>query len=100
MGGDDDIVDRGGVFALVGPTGVGKTTTTAKLAARCVVRHGADKLALITTDSYRIGASRTIAHLRPHPRRARVSWCAMPPSCARLWSACATSSWCSSTRWA
>lgn len=51
-----DIVDRGGVFALVGPTGVGKTTTTAKLAARCVVRHGADKLALVTTDSYRIGA--------------------------------------------
>ncbi len=51
-----DIVDRGGVFALVGPTGVGKTTTTAKLAARCVVRHGAAKLALVTTDSYRIGA--------------------------------------------
>lgn len=56
MASDADIIDRGGVFALVGPTGVGKTTTTAKLAARCVVRHGADKLALITTDSYRIGA--------------------------------------------
>lgn len=53
---DADIIDRGGVYALVGPTGVGKTTTTAKLAARCVVRHGADKLALITTDGYRIGA--------------------------------------------
>lgn len=53
---DAGIIDRGGVFALVGPTGVGKTTTTAKLAARCVVKHGADKLALITTDSYRIGA--------------------------------------------
>jgi len=53
---DSDIIDRGGVFALVGPTGVGKTTTTAKLAARCVVRYGADKLALLTTDSYRIGA--------------------------------------------
>jgi flagellar biosynthesis protein FlhF len=53
---DADIIDRGGVYAIVGPTGVGKTTTTAKLAARCVVRHGADKLALITTDSYRIGA--------------------------------------------
>ncbi|GAA5159535.1 flagellar biosynthesis protein FlhF [Viridibacterium curvum] len=51
-----DIIDRGGVYALVGPTGVGKTTTTAKLAARCVVRHGADRLALITTDGYRIGA--------------------------------------------
>ncbi|NNM82087.1 MAG: flagellar biosynthesis protein FlhF [Burkholderiales bacterium] len=53
---ETDIVDRGGVYAIVGPTGVGKTTTTAKLAARCVVRHGADKLALVTTDSYRIGA--------------------------------------------
>ncbi|NMG33153.1 flagellar biosynthesis protein FlhF [Azoarcus sp. TTM-91] len=53
---DDDIIDRGGVYALVGPTGVGKTTTTAKLAARCVVRHGASRLALITTDGYRIGA--------------------------------------------
>ncbi|MDY0013347.1 MAG: flagellar biosynthesis protein FlhF [Rhodocyclaceae bacterium] len=53
---DADIIDRGGVYALVGPTGVGKTTTTAKLAARCVVRHGAEKLALITTDGYRIGA--------------------------------------------
>ena len=53
---NDDIVARGGVYALVGPTGVGKTTTTAKLAARAVVRYGADKVALITTDSYRIGA--------------------------------------------
>lgn len=53
---DTDIIDRGGVYALVGPTGVGKTTTTAKLAARCVVRHGAERVALLTTDSYRIGA--------------------------------------------
>ena len=53
---ENDLIDRGGVFALVGPTGVGKTTTTAKLAARCVVRYGADKLALLTTDGYRIGA--------------------------------------------
>lgn len=53
---DADFIDRGGVYALVGPTGVGKTTTIAKLAARCVVRHGAERLALVTTDSYRIGA--------------------------------------------
>jgi flagellar biosynthesis protein FlhF len=53
---EDDLIERGGVYALVGPTGVGKTTTTAKLAARCVVRHGAGKLALLTTDGYRIGA--------------------------------------------
>ncbi|GHU28943.1 hypothetical protein AGMMS50256_12530 [Betaproteobacteria bacterium] len=53
---ENDIIDRGGVYALVGPTGVGKTTTTAKLAARCVLRHGSSKVALITTDVYRIGA--------------------------------------------
>ena len=52
---ENDLLDDGGVFALMGPTGAGKTTTTAKLAARFVVRHGADKLALLTTDSYRIG---------------------------------------------
>lgn len=50
------LVEQGGVFALIGPTGVGKTTTVAKLAARCVVRHGANSLALLTTDSYRIAA--------------------------------------------
>lgn len=55
-GEEDDIVVKGGVYALIGPTGVGKTTTTAKLAARAVVRYGADKVALLTTDSYRIGA--------------------------------------------
>ncbi|KXS39170.1 MAG: flagellar biosynthesis protein [Halomonadaceae bacterium T82-2] len=55
---DDEsrLLDEGGVFALLGPTGVGKTTTTAKLAARYVMRHGADGVALVTTDSYRIGA--------------------------------------------
>jgi len=51
-----DIVAQGGTFALVGPTGVGKTTTIAKLAARCVVKHGPRSLGLVTTDSYRIGA--------------------------------------------
>ena len=53
---EDELLEQGGVFALVGPTGVGKTTSTAKLAARCVMRHGPEKLALITTDAYRIGA--------------------------------------------
>ena len=51
-----DIVDQGGVFAFVGPTGAGKTTTIGKLAARYVLQHGADKVALITTDTYRIAA--------------------------------------------
>lgn len=53
---DECLLERGGVFALVGPTGVGKTTSTAKLAARCVARHGASRIALVTTDGYRIGA--------------------------------------------
>ena len=56
VNGADEIVERGGAYALVGPTGVGKTTTVAKIAARCVVRYGAERLALLTTDSYRIGA--------------------------------------------
>ena len=51
-----DIADRGGVFALVGPTGVGKTTTIAKIAARFVLRHSVDELGLVSTDSYRVGA--------------------------------------------
>lgn len=54
--GDDEIMRQGGAVALLGPTGVGKTTTIAKLAARFAARHGADQLALITTDHYRIGA--------------------------------------------
>lgn len=51
-----DIFDRGGVFAFIGPTGVGKTTTVAKIAARCVLRYGRNQVALLTTDTYRIGA--------------------------------------------
>lgn len=48
--------DRQGVFALIGSTGVGKTTSTAKLAANFAARHGAANLGLITLDAYRIGA--------------------------------------------
>jgi flagellar biosynthesis protein FlhF len=52
---ESEILSQGGVFALVGPTGVGKTTTTAKLAARYVMKHGTENLGLITTDGYRVG---------------------------------------------
>ncbi|HLI18279.1 MAG TPA: flagellar biosynthesis protein FlhF [Rhodanobacteraceae bacterium] len=45
-----------GVLALVGPTGVGKTTTVAKLAAHALLHHGAEQVALISTDQYRVGA--------------------------------------------
>ncbi|AOV16644.1 flagellar biosynthesis protein FlhF [Acidihalobacter aeolianus] len=54
--GGDEIVQFGGVIALVGPTGVGKTTTLAKLAARYIIRHGRGRVALVNTDTYRIGA--------------------------------------------
>ena len=50
------IEERGGVFALIGATGVGKTTTTAKIAAAFAARHGAAQLGLITLDAYRVGA--------------------------------------------
>ena len=52
----DTLFDQGGVIALIGPTGVGKTTTIAKLAARFALRHGNRHVALISTDNYRIGA--------------------------------------------
>lgn len=52
----EDIVARGGVFALLGATGVGKTTTLGKLATRAVLNHGTEAVALVTTDHYRIAA--------------------------------------------
>jgi flagellar biosynthesis protein FlhF len=54
--GIDTTPATGGIVALVGPTGAGKTTTIAKLAARWCLRHGSKDLALVSTDAYRIGA--------------------------------------------
>ena len=53
---DSAIEEQGGVFALIGATGVGKTTTTAKIAAAFAARHGAANLGLVTLDAYRVGA--------------------------------------------
>ena len=53
---DAPLEDQGGVYALVGATGVGKTTTTAKIAAAFATQYGASNLGLITLDAYRIGA--------------------------------------------
>lgn len=53
---EDDLLTTGGIVALVGPTGVGKTTSIAKLAARWALRHGSKDVALVSLDHYRIGA--------------------------------------------
>jgi len=53
---DDKLMQEGGVFALVGPTGVGKTTTIAKIAAHFAMNNWPDDIALVSADSYRIGA--------------------------------------------
>ncbi len=53
---EDPLLDFGGIVALVGPTGVGKTTTIAKLAAHFRLKHGPRQIALVTTDNYRIAA--------------------------------------------
>ncbi|MDK2779528.1 MAG: flagellar biosynthesis protein FlhF [Pseudomonadota bacterium] len=50
------LLDKGGLVALVGPTGAGKTTTIGKLAAQFVIRHGSDSVALVTLDNYRVAA--------------------------------------------
>lgn len=52
----EDPIRNGGVIALIGPTGAGKTTTIAKLAARFASEHAARDIALVTTDTKRIGA--------------------------------------------
>lgn len=49
------MIESGGVFAVVGPTGVGKTTSTAKIAARFALRHGTQSIGLVTVDAYRVG---------------------------------------------
>jgi flagellar biosynthesis protein FlhF len=54
--GEHALEDQGGVFALIGSTGVGKTTSAAKIAAAFAAKHGANNLGLITLDAYRVGA--------------------------------------------
>ncbi|HWD33941.1 MAG TPA: flagellar biosynthesis protein FlhF [Pseudomonas sp.] len=56
-------IEEGGVIAMVGPAGMGKTTTLAKLAARYVLKYGAQHLALVSMDSFRIGAQEQLKTL-------------------------------------
>ena len=57
----DELMQEGGVFALIGPTGVGKTTTIAKIAAHYAMHNWPDEIALVSADSYRIGAKEHLA---------------------------------------
>jgi flagellar biosynthesis protein FlhF len=59
--GGNDILTQSGVVALVGPTGTGKTTTLAKLAAKYAQKYGADQVAMVTIDTYRIAAFEQLA---------------------------------------
>ena len=59
----DEPVQQGGVIALVGPAGMGKTTTLAKLAARYVLEHGAQNIAIVSMDCYRLGAQEQLKTL-------------------------------------
>lgn len=56
-------IEEGGVIAMVGPAGMGKTTTLAKLAARYVLKYGAQNIALVSMDSFRIGAQEQLKTL-------------------------------------
>ena len=53
---ENNMLQTGGCFAFVGPTGAGKSTTIGKLAAQYVINHGNEDIALITMDNYRIAA--------------------------------------------
>ena len=69
---EDHLWQPGLALALVGPTGVGKTTTIAKLAARAVRKFSSENVVLVTTDTYRIGAHEQLKiyadllHIRIH----------------------------------
>ncbi|MEE4887282.1 flagellar biosynthesis protein FlhF [Pseudomonas alliivorans] len=60
---DVEPLEEGGVIAMVGPAGMGKTTTLAKLAARYVLKYGAQNIALVSMDSFRIGAQEQLKTL-------------------------------------
>src|SRR5580692_10524283 len=83
----DHWLENGGRIALVGPTGVGKTTVLAKLAVRWVLRHGSRDLALVAGDSVRIGAQdqvRALGQLLGVPVFAMDSLDELPGVLARL----------------
>jgi len=57
----EDLIQGGGIYAVIGASGVGKTTTVAKMAARYAIQHGRSSVALITTDAFKIGGQDQLA---------------------------------------
>ena len=108
-------LEEGGVIAMVGPAGMGKTTTLAKLAARYVLKYGAQNIALVSMDSFRIGAQEQlktlgrilnvpVTHVAPgqslgqtlEPLVRKRAWCwSIPRACKPATRRCA----CSSKAW-
>lgn len=83
----DHWLDDGGRVAFVGATGVGKTTTLAKIAVRWVLRHGARDIALVAADPVRIGAQdqlRSLAQLLGVPVYTPESFDQLPALLSRL----------------
>ena len=83
----DELLDHGGRVAFVGPTGVGKTTGIAKLAARWVMRHGTRDIALVSMDDQRFGAHeqlRVLGRLLGVECYTLESAAELPPILARL----------------
>ena len=83
----DRWLESGGRIAFVGATGVGKTTMLAKLAVHWILRHGPNELALIASDTARIGAQDqmlALGQLLGVPVHAPERFEALPELLARL----------------
>lgn len=90
---DVEPLEEGGVIAMVGPAGMGKTTTLAKLAARYVLKYGPQNIALVSMDSFRIGAQeqlKTLGRILNVP----VTHIDLASRWFRRWSHCCASVWC------
>ena len=87
------VQEEGGTYALIGATGVGKTTTVAKLAGLCAKAHGAASVGMVTLDTNRVGGHE---QLREHV----AFWASWPtsrttgPRCRTCWACCRTRRWC------
>ena len=91
--GSQAIYEEGGTYALVGATGVGKTTTVAKLAGLCAALHGAASVGMVTLDTQRVGTHGSCANMRAAWAWWRT-WRTTAPRCRTCWACSATRRWC------